>query len=84
MRPAMTNLKNAALLLMLGLTLAGCGEKPQVLSHSKKDSAPAWQGAANEFVAPGWKAGDEQAWNRQMQVRAQNQNEYLRTGGAAR
>lgn len=74
----------AALLMFAALALAACGERPQELAHSKKDSAPAWQGAANAFVAPGWKAGDEQSWERQMQARAQNQNEYLRTGGGAR
>ncbi len=74
----------AVLLMLPVLALAACGERPQELAHSKKDSGPAWQGATNAFVAPGWKAGDEQSWERQMQARAQNQNEYLRTGGGAR
>ena len=74
----------ATSLLFAAFVLAACGESPQELTHSKKDSGPAWQGATNAFVAPGWKAGDEQSWERQMQARAQNQNEYLRTGGGAR
>jgi hypothetical protein len=66
------------------LALVACGESPQLLASSKKDSGPAWQGASNQFIVSGWKAGDEQSWERQMQSRAQNQNEYLRTDGAAR
>jgi hypothetical protein len=79
-------MKVATLLVLsaVALTLAACGERPQVLTASKKDSAPAWKGAANGFVAPGWQPGDQQSWDRQMQARAQNQNETLRTGGAAR
>ena len=60
--------------------LAGCGEKDQSLPATvKKTSAPAWKGARDEFVTPGWKPGDQASWNQQMRVRAQTQNEYNKT-----
>jgi hypothetical protein len=61
--------------------LAACGEKPQELASGKKPDAPAWRGADNAFVAPGWKAGDKAAWEEQLKTRAQSQNEYQRVGG---
>ena len=60
--------------------LAGCGEKNQSLPATvKKTSTPAWNGARDEFVTPGWKPGDQTSWNQQMRVRAQTQNEYNKT-----
>jgi hypothetical protein len=64
--------------------LAACSEKPQELAGSKvKGSAPAWQGAKDEFVQPGWKVGDRASWEQQMKERAKGQNEYARIGGAS-
>jgi len=58
--------------------LAACGEKPQTAGTRKADS-PAWQGAADGYVAPGWKAGDAASWEQQLKTRAQQgQNEYTR------
>ena len=58
--------------------LVGCGERPQVMQTSKSD-IPAFQGAANAFVAPGWKAGDKTSWEQGLKTRMQNtQNEYTR------
>ncbi len=58
--------------------LAGCSEKPQTAGTRKADT-PAWQGAADGFVAPGWKAGDAASWEQQIKTRAQlGQNEYAR------
>lgn len=72
-------------LLMLTIALAGlsaCGEKPQTpqtLSAAKSDAAP-FQGAENQFAAPGWKKGDKTSWEQGLKARAQNtQNEYSRT-----
>ena len=66
-------------LLMLTLALAGlsaCTEKPQTLSGVKSDVAP-FQGAENQFAAPGWKRGDKTSWEQGLKARAQNtQNEY--------
>jgi hypothetical protein len=58
--------------------LSGCGEKPQSLSGVKTD-VPAYQGADNKFVAPGWKPGDKNSWEQDLKTRALNtQNEYSR------
>ncbi len=66
-------------LLMLTIVLAGlsaCTEKPQTLSGVKSDVAP-FQGAENQFAAPGWKRGDKISWEQGLKARAQNtQNEY--------
>lgn len=66
-------------LLMLTIVLAGllaCTEKPQTLSGVKSDVAP-FQGAENQFAAPGWKRGDKTSWEQGLKARAQNtQNEY--------
>ncbi len=56
--------------------LAACGEKPQTMGGVKSDVAP-FQGANNQFVAPGWKAGDKASWEQGLKARAQRtQNEY--------
>ncbi|MFC5521106.1 hypothetical protein [Polaromonas jejuensis] len=59
--------------------LPACGEKPQTLGGVKSDVAP-YQGAQNQFVAPGWKPGDKTSWEQGLKARAQNtQNEYSKT-----
>lgn len=56
--------------------LAACGEKPQTMGGVKSDVAP-FQGAKNQFVAPGWKAGDKASWEQELKARTQRtQNEY--------
>lgn len=64
----------SALVAVAGL--AACGEKPQTAAGVKSD-VPAFQGAENQFVAPGWKPGDKTSWEQGLKARAQNtQNEY--------
>ena len=69
-------------LLVVSVALAGlsaCGEKPQTIGGVKSDVAP-FQGAQNQFAAPGWKAGDKTSWEQGLKARAQNtQNEYSKT-----
>ena len=69
-------------LLVVSVALAGlsaCGEKPQTMGGVKSDVAP-FQGAQNQFAAPGWKAGDKTCWEQGLKARAQNtQNEYSKT-----
>ena len=73
MRPVLLGAWMAAV-----VALAGCGEKPQTLSGVKAD-VPAYQGADNKFVAPGWKPGDKTSWEQDLKTRAMNtQNEYSR------
>lgn len=73
MRPVLFGVCVAAI-----AALTGCGEKPQSLSGVKGD-VPAYQGADNKFVAPGWKPGDKTSWEQDLKTRALNtQNEYSR------
>ncbi len=74
MKPALA--MGAALCGLFGLV--ACGEKPQVLQSSKRD-VPAFQGAADPFVVPGWKAGERVSWEQGLKTRMQNsQNEYTK------
>ena len=60
------------------LGLGACGEKSQQM-EKRSDGAPASKGTGSQFVAQGWKPGDETSWNEQMRSRAQyGQNEYSR------
>ena len=69
----------AAVLIPVLAALAGlsaCGEKPQTLGGNKGHVAP-FQGAQNQFVAPGWKPGDKTSWEQGLKARMQRtQNEY--------
>lgn len=61
--------------------LAGCGEKVQTAQQGeRKQDVPAWKGANEAYAAPGFKSSDEAAWQRQINQRAQGQNEYVRIG----
>ena len=63
----------AACIVALGLS--ACGEKNQSLPATvKKTSSPAWNGAQNPFLAPGWKPGNQTSWDDHMRTRAQKQN----------
>jgi len=68
----------ALLFACMGLGLAACGEK--TTNAAKKSDVPAYQGStgASAYVANGWKAGDQTAWEQQMRNRLQGQNEYIR------
>ncbi len=69
-----------AALVACGLVV-GCGEKVQTASKvERKHDVPAWKGADQAYAAPGWKPSDEAAWQRQINQRAQSQNEYVRVG----
>lgn len=69
-----------AVVLLALFALAGCGERDQSLSTSasKADGQP-WEGAKNNFVAPGYQPGDKTRWQTQLRQRTQNQNEYVKT-----
>jgi predicted small lipoprotein YifL len=63
--------------------LAACGEKSQVSVQgaTKKIDAQASSGTTVKgYTAPDWKPGDAADWQRQMNQRAQAQNEYVRIG----
>jgi hypothetical protein len=75
--------KRVVLMLSLAVVVAACGEKAQTATAStKKADSKAWEGvvaADGTNVVGGWKAGDQKAWEEQMRVRAQGQNEYTRS-----
>ncbi|RZJ21965.1 MAG: hypothetical protein EOO54_11945 [Haliea sp.] len=63
---------------LLGVLLAGCGEKPQALQDTKQDSA-LFQGTGMPYVSPGWKPGDKTSWEQQLKTRTQQgQNDYAK------
>lgn len=68
----------ALVLCGAAIALAACGEK--TAGAAKKSDVPAWQGStgASAYVANGWKAGDQAAWEQQLRNRTQGQNEYSR------
>ena len=66
-------------LLAVLVALSACGEKPQTLGTNKNHVAP-YQGAQNQFVAPGWTPTDKKSWEQGLKTRMQNtQNEYSKT-----
>jgi major membrane immunogen (membrane-anchored lipoprotein) len=67
------------LTISAAMLLAACGDKPQTSAGVKSDT-PAFQGAQNSFVEPGWKPGDKTSWEQGLKARLQNtQNEYSKT-----
>jgi len=59
--------------------LAACGERSTGGKTPRKADAKGWQGTDNAaYLAPGWKPSDSAAWQEQLRVRAQSQNEYNR------
>ena len=59
------------------ILLGACGERAQTASHRKSDTKP-WDGAQSAYAAPGWKTGDQTAWEEQLRKRSQGQNDYVR------
>jgi hypothetical protein len=69
-------------LALLALAVTGCGEKPQTSGAAKKVDAKAWEASKTTHLANGWKGSDQAAWEAQMNLRAQGQNEYSRVAAA--
>ena len=70
----------AAFLIAAGaLALAGCAEREQTASGIKSDQQ-VYQGTGKQppFMAAGWKQGDRAAWEQQIKVRTQGQNDYVK------
>ena len=64
---------------VLAAAVAGCGEKPQTASTTKKADGKGYELVGSNHVADGWKGGDKAAWEAQLRARAQGQNEYPRS-----
>jgi hypothetical protein len=63
---------------VLASGLSACGDRPQALETSTRDSA-AYTGTGKAFVNPGWKQGDKASWESQLKAREQyGQNDYTR------
>ena len=81
-------MRRAALTLLAlasgALLLAACTEKPQTNAEGVKHDAVSWSGTGTQantgtvFTAPGWKVGDKTAWEQQIKLRSNGQNEYTR------
>jgi hypothetical protein len=74
-----------ALLAVMALFLAGCGEKEQVVVYKQgkyqgKPDARSWDNAplAAEWRGGSWKAGDRTSWEEEIKKRQLSQNEYKR------
>lgn len=71
-------MKTAWIALVAALGLAACGEKPQVMESSRRDT-PAYTGTGMAFSNKDWKAGDSKSWESQLKARGQyGQNDYTR------
>ena len=64
-------------LALATLLLGACGEKPQTAATHKADGKP-WESAKTAYTTAGWTAGDKTAWEQQLRLRSQGQNEYSR------
>ena len=79
MKPLIT-LSKALVMVAVATTLAACGEKPQGMGGVKSDKSPHAGVGSSQYVVPGWKAGDANAWAQQLKARTQyGQNEYTRS-----
>lgn len=72
------SLRALATLLAL-FALGACSQKPQTLTQTGAPASEApWMGGKPAFTASGWKVGDQASWQREIDRRAQAQNEYVR------
>jgi hypothetical protein len=69
-----------AIVLTAVLALAACSEAPQEIGSAGAGQAPAFQGTGTAYQAPGWKPGDDKAWEAQIKQRNKGQDEYQRIG----
>ena len=74
-RRATVTLTAAAVAVMLGSGLAGCGERPQVVQYKQGK----YQGKPDQpaYATAPWN-GNRQEWEQALASRNQNQNEYKR------
>jgi hypothetical protein len=71
--------------LAVAASLAGCGEKEQVIVYQqgkyqgKADTRP-WENepGASLYTTSKWTKGDKSSWEAALKSRNQNQNEYTR------
>lgn len=73
-------MKRVLFVVLCAALAGGCGERDQVktAANAAARDTPPWKGAQNPYVTPGWRAGDQGAWETQLRQRARYQNEYLK------
>ena len=67
----------ASIVLLTAMVLVACTEKPQAATARKADDKP-WAAGQPDYMAQGFKAGGQAAWEAQIKARAQGQNDYAR------
>jgi hypothetical protein len=73
-------MRNTVFMLIAAAALVACGDKQQTAATPSKDAVPYSGTGVAAFTAPGWKAGDKQAWEQHLKARMQNsQNDYTKT-----
>ena len=77
-RATTSTMATAVMALVVAVGASGCGEKPQTASARKTD-AKGWDLSRSGNLADGWKGGDQAAWEQQLRIRAEGQNEYPRS-----
>jgi hypothetical protein len=72
-------IRSAILIAAGALALAGCAEREQTSTGIKSDQQ-VYVGTNKQppFMAAGWKPGDRAAWEQQIKVRMQGQNDYVK------
>ncbi len=71
--------RRALVVLLAMVALGACSQKPQTLTQTGAPAAEApWMGGKPAFTAAGWTVGDQASWQREIDRRAQAQNEYVR------
>lgn len=72
-------MSRTAVMLALATLFAACSEKPQTADASaRKSDEKAWATQDSQYLASGWKSGDQASWEQQLRNRSQGQNEYAR------
>ncbi|MBL8330182.1 MAG: hypothetical protein JNJ71_15180 [Rubrivivax sp.] len=66
--------------LLVASLLVACSDRRDTTSTTRKVDDSVIAGAQPGYHSPGWKAGDATSWEVHMRMRAQAQNEYVKTG----
>ena len=74
-------------IVVTAATLAGCGERPQVIVYEQgkyqgKPDAKPWESAPGDspYTNSKWNKGDKNSWESALRSRNLSQNEHVRIG----
>jgi len=65
-------------LIATAFTLGACSELPQGVMEAKKGDEKAYVAADNKYVEKGWTSGDQASWEKQLKLRSQGQDDYVK------